>query len=78
MDKDSLEKMLRAGVSRFFAEGHKRWSKADVIGAINPQGEKHYLNDPAVQSILKTLEAEGIIKIIARDDFYFEVLRQSQ
>lgn len=75
MDKNSLEDLLKSGISRFYSEGFFRWSKADVIGAINPRGEKHDLQEPLVQLVLKELEAQGIIKIVGRDDFYLELLR---
>lgn len=77
MDKNNLEGLLKAGISRFYSEGFICWSKADVMGAINPRGEKHDLQEPLVQGVLKDLEAQGLIKIIGRDDFYLEILREA-
>ena len=75
MDRDSLKKMLRAGFKRFFSEGMSKWSQRDLHGAINPLGEKHEVDEPQVQEILKELEQEGLIKLKYEDEFYLEVLK---
>jgi hypothetical protein len=42
--------------------------------AINPLGHANEIDTPKVQTVLKELENEGLIKLLKRDDQYLEVL----
>jgi len=64
--------VLRAGLDRFYDEGHYVWSKlqiAKVLGGID------VVNTPSVQGVLSQWEQEGFIKLIGNDQSYLRVLR---
>ena len=74
MDRNKLLEMLEAGFRRFYSEGYSKWSKDKVTAAINPSGDRREINDSEVQSILKELEAKGLIRLRYEDNCYLEVL----
>lgn len=74
MEQNELLKMLEAGFTRFYNEGSSKWSKNDVIAAINPIGEKMEIQDPKVQNVLKELERRKLIRLVYDNDLYLEVL----
>jgi hypothetical protein len=75
MDRNRMKERLTGGFERFFSDGMTVWTKKNVHGAINPLGERHELDEPEIQEILKELEQEGLIKLKYEDEFYLEVLK---
>jgi hypothetical protein len=74
VDHEYLKGMLSNGFKRFYLEGAQFWSRKDLHAAINPLGHANEIDTPKVQTVLKELENEGLIKLLKRDDQYLEVL----
>jgi hypothetical protein len=68
-----LKRMMVAGMTRFFHDGMKSWSRKNLHGLVNPLGEHHEIDEPEVQQALSALESDGFIKLYYEDDRYLEV-----
>jgi len=75
-DSQQINEMLdivRAGIRRFYDEGHYKWTKRSFEDFFDG---KIPLSNPQVQSKLKEWEKNGAIRVVGKEDCYIEVLRR--
>ena len=73
MNQNNVGKALdvaKAGLRRFFDEGHYIWTKNDFTAALGGID----LNSPDVQNELKRWQNAGAIRLLGKDQSYLEVL----
>ena len=73
MNQNNVGKALdvaKAGLRRFFDEGHYIWTKKDFAAALGGVD----LNSPDVQNELKRWQNAGAIRLLGKDQSYLEVL----
>ena len=63
--------ILRAGINRFFDEGHYYWSKAAVESVLSPID----IRDPTVTEAIAEWSRRGYIRVNDNEECHFEVLR---
>lgn len=69
-DVASALNIAKAGLRRFFDEGHYVWTKKDFIGTLQGVDVDH----PEVQDQLKRWEKMGAIRLLKEDHAYLEVM----
>ena len=67
-----LLRLAQAGISRFYGEGMYCWPKATFQKIF----DKVDIEDPRIQSALRTWDEAGIIRFVKRDDCYLEALQE--
>ena len=75
VDGPAIKDIVLAGFGRFFHEGMRYWTREEFHGLINPRGYQYKLSDPAIQKMLKELEAEGYIRLLGEKQRFLEVLK---
>lgn len=74
MIENKILKILESGFKRFYSEGYSKWSKDNLVAAIQSVDSAKNISDPEVQNILKELENKGLIILRYKQDCYLEVL----
>jgi hypothetical protein len=69
-DVDRALGVAKAGLRRFFDEGHYIWSKRDLNATLNGVD----LSLPDVQEELKRWEKSGAVRLLGQEQAYLEVL----
>ena len=59
--------VIKAGIERFYSEGYIKWSKKNFLKLFSKDVD---INDPAIISVLKEWEKNGIIRFVGKDEVY--------